>query len=59
MRVPTVSSASYTVFVYRFKSNDGIIHDGGNDDGEHGAGGALLRSLIDNEQLNVTVVVSR
>lgn len=59
MRVPTVSSASHNVFAYRFKSNDGTIHEGADDDGEHGTGRALLRSLIDNEQLNVTVVVSR
>lgn len=59
MRVPTVSSASHNVFAYRFKSNDGTIHEGADDDGEHGAGRALLRSLVDNEHLNVTVVVSR
>lgn len=32
---------------------------GADDDGEHGTERVLLRSLIDNEQLNVTVVVSR
>nr|XP_034322644.1 protein IMPACT homolog [Crassostrea gigas] len=57
--ISAVSSASHNVFAYRFKSNDGTIHEGADDDGEHGAGRALLRSLVDNEHLNVTVVVSR
>lgn len=57
--VPTVSSASHNVFVYRFKSNDRTNHEGAEDDGEHGAGRTLLRSLIDIAQLNVTIVVSR
>lgn len=50
--VPTVSSASHNVFVYRFKSNDRTNHEGAEDDGEHGAGRALLRSLTNTTDQN-------
>ena len=59
MRVSTVSSASHNVYAYRFISSDGTVHEGSDDDGEHGAGRALLNSLKDSELQNVVVVVSR
>ncbi|XP_062606209.1 uncharacterized protein LOC134268022 [Saccostrea cucullata] len=59
MRIETVPSASHNVYAYRFTSSDGIIHEGSNDDGEHGAGRLLLKMLAENEVNNVLVVVSR
>lgn len=49
MCVFIVLSVSYNVFVYWFKSNDGIIYEGVDDDGEYGVGRVLLRFFIDNE----------
>lgn len=59
MCVFIVLSVSYNVFVYWFKSNDGIIYEGVDDDGEYGVGRVLLRFFVDNEYLNVIVVVLR
>ncbi|XP_061179339.1 uncharacterized protein LOC133187963 [Saccostrea echinata] len=59
MRIETVPSASHNVYAYRFTSSDGIIHEGSNDDGEHGAGRLLLKLLAENEINNVLVFVSR
>ena len=59
MRIDTLPSASHNIYAYRFTSNDGTQHEGSNDDGEHGAGRSLLKSLADNEINNALVVVSR
>ncbi|XP_065943272.1 uncharacterized protein [Magallana gigas] len=59
MRIPTISSASHNMIAYRFVSKDGIQHEGSDDDGEHGAGRALLRTMCDNGTQNALVVVSR
>ncbi|XP_062569456.1 uncharacterized protein LOC134231515 [Saccostrea cucullata] len=59
MRVETVPSASHNIYAYRFSSSDGVVHEGSNDDGEHGAGRLLLKTLADNEINNALVVVSR
>ncbi|XP_061185252.1 protein IMPACT homolog [Saccostrea echinata] len=59
MHVETVPSASHNVYAYRFTSSDGKIHEGSNDDGQHGAGRLLLKLLAENEVNNVLVVVSR
>ncbi|XP_062588958.1 uncharacterized protein LOC134250618, partial [Saccostrea cucullata] len=42
MRVETVPSASHNIYAYRFSRSDGVVHEGSNDDGEHGAGRLLL-----------------
>ena len=52
MRTDTVSSASHT-------SQDGSIHEGSDDNCEHGAGRSLLKAMTDNEITNALVVVSR
>nr|XP_034331360.1 uncharacterized protein LOC105331972 [Crassostrea gigas] len=59
MRIDGVPSATHNVYAYRFVSSDGTIHEGFDDDGEHGAGRQLLRTLTDNEVKNALVVVSR
>ena len=59
MRLPTVASASHNVFAYRFTSKDGSVHEGSEDDGEHGAGRALLNTFQENGVQNALVVVSR
>uniref|UniRef100_K1QFM4 IMPACT-like protein n=1 Tax=Magallana gigas TaxID=29159 RepID=K1QFM4_MAGGI len=59
MRIDGVPSATHNVYVFRFVSSDGTIHEGFDDDGEHGAGRQLLRTLTDNEVKNALVVVSR
>ena len=59
MRLEGVPSATHNVYAYRFEGQDGAIHEGSNDDGEHGAGRQLLRTLVDNEIKNALVVVSR
>lgn len=59
MRINTISSASHNIYAYRFTSPDGSTHEGSDDDGEFGAGRALLKTLIDNEVTNALVVVSR
>lgn len=59
MRQQGVSSASQNIYAYRFKSSDGIIHEGSEDDGEVGAGRALLRTLAENDIQNSVVVVAR
>lgn len=52
MRLEGVPSATHNVYAYRFEGQDGAIHEGSNDDGEHGAGRQLLRTLVDNEIKN-------
>ena len=59
MRTDTVASASHNIYAYRFTSQDGSIHEGSDDDGEHGAGRSLLKAMTDNEITNALVVVSR
>lgn len=59
MRQQGVSSASHNIYAYRFKSNDGITHEGSEDDGGVGAGRALLRTLTENDIQNTVVVVAR
>ncbi|XP_055999688.1 uncharacterized protein LOC130047930 [Ostrea edulis] len=59
MRLDSIPSASHNIYAYRFTGNDGISHEGSDDDGEHGAGRALLIALKDNEIENSLVVVSR
>lgn len=52
-----VLEVPHNVYTYRFVSSYGTIHEGFDDDGEHGAGKQLLRTLTDNEIKNVLVVV--
>lgn len=59
MRQQCVSSASNNIYAYRFKSSDGITHEGSEDDGEVGAGRAPLRTLTENDIQNTVVVVAR
>lgn len=59
MRQQCVSSASHNIYAYRFKSSDGTTHEGSEDDGEVGAGRALLRTLTENDIQNTVVVVAR
>lgn len=59
MRIDGVPSATHNVCAYRFVSSDVTIHEGFDDDGEHGAGRQLLRTLTDNEVKNALVVVSQ
>lgn len=59
LRLPNVVSASHNVLVYRFTSKDGTIHEGSDDDGEYGAGRALLSTFDENGIQNTLVVVSR
>lgn len=57
MGFSTLSNASHNVIAYRFVSNDEIQHS--DDDGEYGAGRAILRIMFDNGTQNPLVVVSR
>lgn len=59
LRLPTISSASHNVYAYRFAGSDGTVHDGSEDDGEHGAGRTLLSAMNDNGIQNALIVVSR
>ncbi|XP_062589274.1 uncharacterized protein LOC134250924 [Saccostrea cucullata] len=59
MRTDNTTSASHNIYAFRFTSNDGTIHEGSEDDGEHGAGRMLLKTLTDNDINNALVVVSR
>ena len=59
LRMPKVSSATHNVYAYIFTNADGVIHEGSDDDGEHGAGRALLQELKDHNVSNCVVVVSR
>lgn len=59
MRQQGVCSDSHNICAYRFKSSDGIIHEGSEENGEAGAGRALLRSLTENNIQNTVVVVAR
>ncbi|XP_062621835.1 protein IMPACT homolog [Saccostrea cucullata] len=59
MRTDNTTSASHNIYAFRFTSNDGTIHEGSEDDGEHGAGRMLLKTLADNDINNALVVVSR
>lgn len=43
-------SASHNVLAYRFTGKDGTLHEGSDDDGEHGAGRALLNTFDENVQ---------
>lgn len=49
MRLEGGLSATDNVYAYRFEGQDGAIHEGANDDGEHGTGRQLLQTLVDNE----------
>lgn len=59
MRINNITSASHNIYAYRFTSPDGSTHEGSDDDGEFGAGRALLKTLSDNEVTNTLVMVSR
>lgn len=59
LRLPTISSASHNVYAYRFAGSDGMVHEGSEDDGEHGAGRTLLSAMNDNGIQNALIVVSR
>lgn len=59
MRIRIISSASHNVISYRFVSKDKIQNEGSDDNGEYGAGRALLRTMCDNGTQNALVVVSR
>ena len=56
MRMPTVASASHNGFAYRFTSRNGFVHEGSEDDGENGAGRALLNEFQENGVQNAFVV---
>ncbi|XP_048727016.2 protein IMPACT-B-like [Ostrea edulis] len=59
-RISKVSSATHNIYAYIFTNEDGVMHEGSDDDGEHGAGRALLQKLKDRNVSNcVVVVVSR
>eukprot|EP00105_Crassostrea_gigas_P021833 XP_011441123.1 PREDICTED: protein IMPACT homolog [Crassostrea gigas] len=59
LRLPNVVSASHNVLAYRFASKDGTIHEGSDNDGEYGAGRALLSTFDENGIQNALVVVSQ
>uniref|UniRef100_K1QQ86 IMPACT-like protein n=1 Tax=Magallana gigas TaxID=29159 RepID=K1QQ86_MAGGI len=46
MRLEGIPSATHNVYAYRFEGQDGAIHEGSNDDEEHGAGRQLLRTIV-------------
>eukprot|EP00105_Crassostrea_gigas_P019444 XP_011437934.1 PREDICTED: protein IMPACT homolog [Crassostrea gigas] len=58
-RLQTISSASHNVYAYWFAGSDGMVHDGSEDDGEHGAERTLLSAMNDNGIQNALIVVSR
>lgn len=49
MRINGVPSATHNIYAYRFVSTDGTIHEGFDNDGEHGEGRQQLSTLTDNE----------
>jgi hypothetical protein len=59
LRDPDFASADHNILAYRFKDNEGKIHDGHCDSGEYGAGRRMLKALADQGHLNVAVIVSR
>ncbi|XP_056014725.1 protein IMPACT-B-like [Ostrea edulis] len=58
-RIPKVLSATHNIYAYIFTNADGVVHEGSDDDGEHGAGRALLQELKGQNVSNCVVVVSR
>lgn len=58
MRIDGVQSATHNVYAYRFVSSDGIINEGFDDDGEHGTGRQLFKTLVYNKIKNSLMVVS-
>lgn len=59
MRQQEVSIASHNIYVYRFESNEGITHEGSEDNSEVGAGRVLLQTLTENDIQNAVDVVAR
>ncbi|XP_056009389.1 uncharacterized protein LOC130051465 [Ostrea edulis] len=56
---PVYGKANHNILIYRFKDNNGILHEGYCDDGEFGAGRKMLKLLQDQNIVNVSVVISR
>ena len=59
MRDPEVARATHNVMAYRFEDDHGKIHEGIDDDGEHGAANHMLRILRDLDARDTLVIVSR
>ncbi|XP_056003742.1 protein IMPACT homolog [Ostrea edulis] len=53
------SNADHNILVYRFTDKNGLIHEGYNDDGEHGAGRRLLKDLQYLHVTDMTCIISR
>ncbi|XP_048753927.2 uncharacterized protein LOC125665320 [Ostrea edulis] len=53
------SNADHNILVYRFTDKNGLIHEGYNDDGEHGAGRRLLKDLQSLHVTDMTCIISR
>ncbi|KAJ8302891.1 hypothetical protein KUTeg_019287 [Tegillarca granosa] len=53
------ASADHKIMVYRFQDEQGKLHEGYDDDNEHGCGRRLLKKLKDNNAINLAVVVVR
>ena len=47
-RMPTVVSTIHNVFANRLTSKDDSVYEGSEDDGDHGAGRALLNTFQEN-----------
>ncbi|KAJ8307585.1 hypothetical protein KUTeg_014861 [Tegillarca granosa] len=56
---PKYAMCNHRILVYRHRDEEGKIHQGYNDDGEHGAGRKLLEYLTRNNYVNVGIVVTR
>ncbi|KAJ8307584.1 hypothetical protein KUTeg_014865 [Tegillarca granosa] len=56
---PKYAKCNHCILVYRHRDEEAKIHQGYNDDGEHGAGRKLLEYLTRNNNVNVGIVVTR
>ncbi|XP_061170362.1 uncharacterized protein LOC133179682 [Saccostrea echinata] len=56
---PVYGRANHNILIYRFKDNNGVLHEGYCDDGEFGAGRKMLGVLKDQNRIDVAIVISR
>lgn len=59
MRIDCVQSATHNEYAYRFVSSDGTINEGFDDDGEHGTGRQLLKTLVYNKKDNISEIKNK
>ncbi|KAJ8300841.1 hypothetical protein KUTeg_022360 [Tegillarca granosa] len=59
LTIPAVAASTHNIVAYRFTDIQGVIHDGIEDDGEHGGVLSILKCMKEEGFNNVLVVVSR